>query len=98
MKTKKAYRQKIESELELVEARFAEFKARGKGLTADARIKHSQLVDDLEQKSVATKTKLKELGEASEDAWEKHKEGVESTWGVLQAALKDTVKMFEKDV
>lgn len=98
MKTKEAYRQKIESELELVEARFAEFKARGKGLAADARIKHSQLVDDLEQKSAETKTKLKALAEASEDAWEKHKEGVESTWAKLQAALKDTVTMFEKDV
>lgn len=98
MKTKEAYRQKIESEIELVEARFAEFKARGKGLTADARIKHAKMVGDLEQMSAATKTKLKELGEASEDAWEKHKEGVESTWSKLQAALKDTVTMFEKDV
>ncbi len=98
MKTKEAYRKKIETELELVEARFAAFKARGKDLTADARIKHSQLVDDLEQKSAATKTRLKELGEASDDTWEKHKEGVESTWAKLQAALKDTVTMFEKDV
>ena|SRR5665647_1940032 len=98
MSTKDAYRQKIESELELVEARFAEFKARGKGLTADARIKHAKLVEDLEQKRADTKTKLKELGEAKEDAWEGMKEGVESTWGKLQAALKDTVIMFEKDV
>ncbi len=98
MSTKEAYRQKIESELELVEARFAEFKARGKNLTADARIKHAQLVDDFEQKRADTKARLKELEEAGEDGWEKHKEGVESTWGKLQAALKDTVLMFEKDV
>ncbi|MBA3007110.1 MAG: hypothetical protein KKB91_11715 [Proteobacteria bacterium] len=98
MSTKNAYRQKIESELELVEARFAEFKARGKGLAADARIKHSQLVEDLEQKSAATKKKLKALGEASDDTWEELKDGVESTWAKLQAALKDTVTMFEKDV
>ena len=98
MSTKNAYKQKMEAELELVQAKFAEIKARGKNLTADARIKHAEMVDDLKQKSDATRTKLKELNEATEDAWEKHKEGVENTWSVLQAALKDTVIMFEKDV
>jgi hypothetical protein len=98
MLTREEYRKMIETDFELGQAKLAEFKARGKNLTADARIKHAKLVDDLEQKSALTKTKLKELCEANEDVWEKHKEGVESTWGALQAALKDTVIMFEKDV
>ncbi|MCX5869598.1 MAG: hypothetical protein NTY00_02970 [Deltaproteobacteria bacterium] len=98
MSTKEEYKKMIEAEFELGQAKLAEFKARGKSLTADARIKHAKLVDDLEQKSAATKTKLRELGEANDDAWEEHKDGVENTWGVLQAALKDTVIMFEKDV
>lgn len=48
MNTQDAYTQKIEAELELVQAQLAEFKARAKSLTADARIQHAQQVDDLE--------------------------------------------------
>ena len=87
MSTKEAYKQKIEAELELVQAKLAEFKAQAKISTADARIKHAKQVRDIEQKVGATKVKLKELGAASEDAWEQLKDGVESTWGALSVAI-----------
>lgn len=96
MNTKDAYTQKIEAELELVQAKLAEFKARAKSLTADARIKHAKQVDDLEQRVDAMKAKLKELGNASEDAWEQLKDGVENTWGTLQSAVQDIVTNFKK--
>ncbi len=96
MNTKDAYTQKIEAELELVQAKLAEFKARAKSLTADARIQHAKQVDDLEQRVDAMKAKLKELGNASEDAWEQLKDGVENTWGTLQSAVQDIVTNFKK--
>jgi predicted nucleic acid-binding Zn-ribbon protein len=95
MSTRVAYKQKIESEFELIQARFAEFKARGKSLTADARIKHAKQVEDLEQRVDATKAKLKELGEANEDVWEELKDGVENSWGALQSAVQDVVTHFK---
>ena len=96
MSTKKAYKQKIEAEVELAQAKLAELKAKAKISTADARIKYTKQVDELEQKVDATKAKLKELGEASEDAWEHLKDGVESSWGVLSAAVRDTAAMLKK--
>lgn len=95
MSTKEAYKKKIEAELELAQAKLAEFKARAKSLTADARIKHARQVDELEQKSNATKARLKELGEASEESWERLKEGVENTWGALQSALQNVATKFK---
>lgn len=95
MSTRDAYKMKIEAELELAQATLAEFKARGKSLTADARIRHARQVDELEQKSVATKAKLKELGEASEESWEQVKDGVEDIWGALQSALQNVVTEFK---
>jgi hypothetical protein len=95
MSTKDAYKQKIEAELELAQAQLAVFKARGKNLTADARIRHARQVDDLEQKADATRAKLKELDEAGEDTWELLKDGVENIWGALQSALNDTVTNFK---
>lgn len=91
MSTKEAYQQKVEAELELAQTKLAELKAHAKGATADAGIEYAKQVDDLEQQVDATKAKLKELGEASEDVWEQFKDGVESAWGALSAAVRDTV-------
>jgi hypothetical protein len=95
MSTKEAYKQKIEAELELAQAKLAEFKAQAKISTADARIKHAKQVDELEQKVDATKVKLKELGEASDDAWKQLKVGVEAAWGALSAAIRNAAANFK---
>ena len=88
MSTKEAYKQKIEAELELAQAKLAEFKAQAKISTADARIKHAKQVEEIERRVRASKAKLKELGETSEGAWEDLKDGVESAWGALSAAIR----------
>jgi hypothetical protein len=95
MSTKEAYKQKIEAELELAQAKLAEFKAQAKSSAADARIKNAKQVDELEQKINATKGKLKELGEASDDGWEQLKVGVESAWGALSTAIRNTAAKFK---
>ena len=95
MSTKEAYKQKMEAELELAQAKLAEFKAQAKSSAADARIKHAKQADELEQKVDVTKAKLKELGEASDDAWEQLKVGVESAWGALSAAIRNAAAKFK---
>ncbi len=42
MSTKEAYKQKIDAELELAQAKLAELKAQAKISTADARIKYAK--------------------------------------------------------
>ena len=96
MSTKEAYKQKIEAELELAQAKLAEFKAQAKISTADARIKHAKQVEEIELRFGATKAKLKELGEASEDAWEQLKDGVESAWGALSVAIRNAAAKFKE--
>jgi flagellar motility protein MotE (MotC chaperone) len=96
MSTKEAYKQKIEAELELAQAKLAEFRAQAKSSAADARIKNAKQVDELEQNINATKAKLKELGEASDDAWEQFKVGVESAWGALSVAIRNAAAKFKE--
>jgi len=91
MSTKDAYKQKIEAEVELAQARLAEFKAHAKGSAADARIKYAKQVEELEQGVDAMKTKLQELGEANEDAWGHLKDEVESAWDSLKDSLQSIV-------
>ncbi|MFO7579363.1 MAG: hypothetical protein R6W74_04010 [Nitrosomonas halophila] len=90
MSTKEAYKQKLEAEVELAQAKLAELKAEAKGSAADTRIKYDEQIGDLEHKVEAAKTKMKELGEASDDAWEHLKDSAENAWDKLSEAVRDT--------
>jgi uncharacterized protein YhaN len=96
MSSKEAYKQKIEAELNLAKAKLAELKAQADSSAADARIKYAAQFEELEQKVDATKAKLKELGEASEDTWERLKDGVESSWDALSTAVRNAAAKFKK--
>jgi hypothetical protein len=96
MSKKDAYKQKIEAELELVQVKLAEYKARSKIYAADVHIKYIEHVDELEHMYEATKTKLKNLDEAGEEKWEHFKDDVESAWNALSASVKDVAEKFKK--
>ncbi len=95
MNTKEAYQQKIEAELALTQAKLAEFQARAKSASADARINYSEQMRDLEQKFDATKLRLKEFGEASDGAWEDLKDGVETAWNSLSNSVQHAATQFK---
>jgi len=94
MNIRDAYNQKIETELELIEDRLAEFKANAKINDADARIQHTRQVYDLDQMVAIAKVQLKNLNEADEDVWEQLKSGVDGSWKMLQSTLESTIQDF----
>lgn len=96
MSTKEAYRQKMEAELELAQAKLAELKAQAKISGADVRIEYAKQIDALEQGIGATKARLKELGEAGEEAWQQLKAGVDSAWGTVTAAVQEAAAKFKR--
>jgi hypothetical protein len=67
----------------------------GKELCSRHADQISKQVDELEQKVDATKAKLKEMGEASDDAWEQLKVGVESAWSALSIAIRNAAAKFK---
>ena len=95
MSMKEAYKQKAEAELDLAHARLIEFKAKAKNFTADAHIKYTKHLDELEHGVETSKARLKELSEAGEDNWEKFKEVLEKTLGSLRKTLHDTAEKFK---
>ena len=95
MDTKEAFKQKVEAEVELSQAKLAELKAHAKSSAADARIKYAVHIEELEKNMEATKARLKELGEASEESWERLKEGAEDSWKTLSLAVRDAVATFK---
>ncbi len=96
MSTKEAYKQKMEAELELAQAKLAELKAEAKIAGADARIQYDKQIEALEQGLDSTKAKLKELGEAGEEAWQQLKAGVDSAWDTVTAAVQEAAAKFKR--
>jgi hypothetical protein len=94
MNMKDAYKQKAEAELEIAHAKVDEFKAKAKNFTADTRIKYATHLNELEEGVDTAKAKLKELGEAGEDGWEKLKDGFERTLIVLRNAIHEVAEKF----
>jgi hypothetical protein len=95
MNTKQDYQQKIEAELALAQAKLAEFQARAKVASADTRISYNQQMSELEQRFDDTKIRLKELGEASDGAWENLKDGVEAAWDSLSTSVQNAATKFK---
>ncbi len=91
MSTKEAYKQKIDAELEVVQAKLARIKAQGTDFTGDARINHAKHVKELEQKLDLTKAKLSELEKADEHVWEQLRDGFEDIWTSLQTTIEESV-------
>jgi hypothetical protein len=70
MNSKESYKQKIVVELRQVQAQLAEFEAPKKILTADACIKYAKQINNFKQKVNATRTQVKERGEANKGVWD----------------------------
>jgi uncharacterized coiled-coil DUF342 family protein len=96
MTTKEAYRNKIEAEMDLAEAKLVEFRTQAKSFEAEAREKYDAQIDALTDKFDASKAKLKELAEASEDAWESLKEGFEKAWDEMGKSINHAADSFKK--
>lgn len=96
MKTKDAYKQKVEAELELVKANLDVLKAKAKSATADMRISSSQEIKTLEKNYAIVQVKLSELGEVGEGAWEHLKRDIENSWDSLRAYAKQTPDKISK--
>jgi flagellar biosynthesis chaperone FliJ len=96
MNDKELYQQKMQARLDEWKAEVDKLKAKGSGASADVQLDMNKQIRVLEGRIEDGKAKLSELTEASEDAWESIKEGVESAWGSLRSAATDAAAKFKK--
>ncbi len=96
MNEKELYRQKMQAQLDEWKAEVDKLKAQTAGASADAQLELNKLIEGLEGKIEEGKTRLAELANASEDAWESIKAGVESAWDSITSAFSDAAAKFKK--
>jgi hypothetical protein len=101
MNTKEAYKQKIQAQLELVQANLEVLKAKAKNASADMQISYAKEVENLESNYNIVKSKLNELGNVGEGVWEHLKQDIEKNWDSIRAYAKktpDKIDEIKKDV
>lgn len=77
-------------------AEVDKLKAKASGASAHAQLELNKQIEALEGKIEEGKTKLAEIADASEDAWESIKDGVESAWDSMKSAFREVVDKFKK--
>ncbi|MEQ9359270.1 hypothetical protein [Coleofasciculus chthonoplastes] len=90
------YRDKVQAELNKLNAQVDEMKAKAAQAQADVKIHYNSLLEELQTKQVAVQKKLEELQAASQDAWEDIKIGVEAAWLDLQQSFQNAVAKFDQ--
>jgi hypothetical protein len=95
MSLKDVYRQKMEAKLAEQQARLDLLKARAKLAVADGKIMAYEELADAEQKLIFAKVKLKELGHASQGAFQEMKTGMENAWDALKSASQKAAQKYK---
>jgi hypothetical protein len=94
MSLRDAYRQKLEAQIDELNARLMLARAKSKKLAAEGKIAAAEELADFEKKLAAVREQLTALGNATEGAWSEIKVGVEKAWGDLRDAAKRAFDKF----
>ncbi len=92
---RKAYEEKLDTQLKEWDAEIALLKAKAEDAKSDAKIDYYKTIETLEHKQDKAKTKFQELKTSGDEAWEAVKGGMEKTWAEVKAAYHDAVSKFK---
>lgn len=95
MNEKELYQQKKQAQLDEWKADVDKLKAKASGVSADTQLELNKQVEALEGKIGKGQTKLGEIADASGEAWESIKQGVESSWASMKSAFSDAEAKFK---
>jgi chromosome segregation ATPase len=94
MKTKDQYIESLASELKEWSAQIDLMAAKAENATADAKLNYAREIEELRAKQREASAKMKELEEASGDAWETVKETADNVWDDLKTGIARAVSKF----
>ena len=95
-KSKEAYRDKMQAELDQYRARIDMLRAKAAESSADARIEYERQLDGLEERRQQMQARLDELGRTSGAAFDDMKKGIASAWHDLGQAVDQAAARFKR--
>jgi chromosome segregation ATPase len=90
------YQQKVNAELEKINARIDHYQAKAREAKADAAIHYHDALEQLIAKRDAAQSKLDELQQASGEAWEDMQQGFKNAWNELSVAFQNATSTFDR--
>ncbi len=93
---REAYEKKVKAELDRINARLAEFRAKADQAKAEAQISYHDTMEQLTAKRDALQHKWEELSRSSESAWQDVQKGLESAWNELTKSFESAAKHFDQ--
>jgi hypothetical protein len=92
------YKQKVRADIALLEAELTRFKVRGVGFTTNAKAKHDERIEMLEEEIDKINTDLSTLDkEADEQRFEYLKNDINQRWRVMQATFRHATRKFQTE-
>lgn len=95
MGMKESYEQKLQAQLDEWRAEIDQLKAKADKADAEAQLEYYKEIEELRTMQETVYRKLDELRDASDDAWEDIKAGVDNALDSLGSALKSATSRFQ---
>lgn len=92
--TKDEFRRKLEADIDSAESQLADLATRVDSLADDVKSKYNEEADALKRHIAAGRTRLHEIGEAGDDAWESLRDGAEKAWNEMNSAVRNAIDKF----
>jgi hypothetical protein len=92
---RKAYEEKLDAQINELNAQLALLKAKADKAKAEAKIEYYTTIEALQHKRDIAKAKLHELKASGDDAWEVVKAGAEKAWAEVKTAYHDAASKFK---
>jgi predicted nucleic acid-binding Zn-ribbon protein len=90
------YKQELNTKLEEMDEQIDQWEKKAAEETGEAKEAMEKKLENLKVRRADVRKKLDELGDASAEAWEKTKDGVEDAFRQLQESYKEAKKEFNK--
>ncbi len=95
MSMKAAYEKKLQAQLDEWGAEIDKLKSKADKAEADAQLEYYKQIEELRSMQQSAASKLTELKDAGDDAWEDLKAGVDSAWDSLANSVKSAASRFK---
>ena len=90
----KPYKEKLDAQLKEWNAQINLLEAKLENMGADMRLKRAEELEALRTKQHAAAEKMKELAQASGEAWEHAKVSADKMWADMKAGINEISKKF----
>lgn len=95
MSKRDIYVEKLKAQLDEWNAEIDKFEAKAREFDAATKQKYENEIKELREKRNEARTRLIEIQDASEDAWEDLIHGVERSWDILKDSIEHAMSRFK---